>query len=531
MPNYQFYIKNSTNYFVLCKAFAGQSIPFTPGYLCQRLMLNPNTPTALGLVQTLKHYGMDCMCTNINWQQAAQITEPFIAYMEEMGGNFVYVQKLKDGHVYYSDKYKGDMVKAAGLFAETFAGVVILFEKTEKSKEPFYTKNQLNHYAGKLLMPTLLLACLLLFYSMGKWGSGFLWLNFFMQLTSLLGIATSILLLLQSVKGGNDLLNKFCGIGQKSSCFHILATAEAKFLGWISWSDIGLFYFSFQLLLLFGLPYSAGQQQIFIFVMACCCLPYTFYSFYLQAYKLKIWCPLCILVLSILWVQFGIQARQFQGWHTLPDFETLGKILLFLILSLFITIAVSKYIYLSDYAAALRRYALKFAGDRSIFELKAKAALQLPEGLIKNGVTLGNRQAEKSVTIISNLTCGPCTLQHQEVAALLQYDNNLRVDYFFVSPDERTIGITRIIVNAYETMEQKVFETFFNDYFKTPNYERDNWAVLHKAMGNLTVKTQSMIDYHQFFANEIGVSKTPVTYYNGYLLNDLYRLEHLQWLN
>jgi len=89
-------------------------------------------------------------------------------------------------------------------------------------------------------------------------------------------------------------------IVHKSDCNNVLESDAAKLWGVFGWSEIGLGYFTANVLLILYLPFTIYYLAIIhIFT-----LPYSFWSVWYQKVKARQWCPLCLIVQVLLWSIF-----------------------------------------------------------------------------------------------------------------------------------------------------------------------------------------------------------------------------------
>ncbi len=115
------------------------------------------------------------------------------------------------------------------------------------------------------------------------------------------GIYIGYLLILKQLKIQHSHADKICSIFKKrSSCNDILGSPASKFAGVISWSEVGLGYFTSNMLLLVLFP----ALVHYLALINICALPYTLWSVWYQRFRAHIWCPLCLIVQTLLWAIF-----------------------------------------------------------------------------------------------------------------------------------------------------------------------------------------------------------------------------------
>src|SRR5471030_1680876 len=111
-----------------------------------------------------------------------------------------------------------------------------------------------------------------------------------------------MLLLMQSIDANNPFIQKLCGEDNKN-CNAILSSKAAKINEFLSWSEVGFFYFAGTwLALLFNSAHIAMLQALAVLNIVA--LPYTFYSIHYQWRVAKQWCVFCCAVQALLWLEF-----------------------------------------------------------------------------------------------------------------------------------------------------------------------------------------------------------------------------------
>ena len=100
---------------------------------------------------------------------------------------------------------------------------------------------------------------------------------------------------MQSLNANNPFVKNLCSLGGKNDCNAILKSDAAKVTSWLSWSEVGFFYFFGSLLSLL-LASSSLPLLAWLNLFA---LPYAIYSIAYQ-YRHKNWCVLCCCVQALL---------------------------------------------------------------------------------------------------------------------------------------------------------------------------------------------------------------------------------------
>lgn len=98
----------------------------------------------------------------------------------------------------------------------------------------------------------------------------------------------------------NPLLQKVCTGIAKGDCNAVLTGKQAKLFSWLSWSEVGFFYFTGCLLVLLFSANTLNNSIALIAWLNILSLPYTIFSIYYQWRVAKQWCVLCLVVQALL---------------------------------------------------------------------------------------------------------------------------------------------------------------------------------------------------------------------------------------
>ena len=115
----------------------------------------------------------------------------------------------------------------------------------------------------------------------------------------LTGVFITSLLLWYEIDKNNPVLQKVCTGIVKGNCNAILTGKQSKLFGWLSWSEVGFFYFSGGLLVLLSAR-EASAGLVVTTWLNILALPYTVFSVYYQWRVAKQWCVLCMAVQALL---------------------------------------------------------------------------------------------------------------------------------------------------------------------------------------------------------------------------------------
>jgi uncharacterized membrane protein len=103
----------------------------------------------------------------------------------------------------------------------------------------------------------------------------------------------------------STLISKIC---DTADCGKVLQSKAAKIFPWLTMGDVGALYFGSGAVLLTIAPFlnTPGLVISLLFSVNLLTLPYTIFSICYQRFVLKTWCPLCLSIMGILWLEFFI---------------------------------------------------------------------------------------------------------------------------------------------------------------------------------------------------------------------------------
>ena len=212
----------------------------------------------------------------------------------------------KSFFIYHPDH--GVQILSPQDFTGIWSGVLFDIDSAHAFKEPqYFDKNvgeQWQYWCRPIsIILTLLLILAVLHYQVTHFSG--IALLIFVGITACLisGLALSLILAQHALGNISGTLAKYCSSGSANdttyNCSDVLDSPNAKFLG-ISHADIGVAYFAGSLLLFLlslltvdAYPYIHSLNSGIIYLSLLAPI-YSGYSIYLQKYRLKKWCRLCL---------------------------------------------------------------------------------------------------------------------------------------------------------------------------------------------------------------------------------------------
>ena len=260
-----------------------------------------------------------------------------------------------------------------------------------------------------------------------------------------LGLSASVFLLINEFGKLPKIVAQMCHIGKETDCNTITKSAQAKLLGWLSWSEIGVLYFAgaFLVLLLAFFANKINDVTSILFILGLLTLPYTLFSVYYQAFVVKKWCPLCLVVLLMLWADVLFLFLSFEkiGFESFNvDIQVFMLILVGFLLPVLAWFVAKPFIIKNKKLDNLELALQKYQRDTALFDSFLQAQKTVEIGNFSREIIFGNPDAQTTLLSICNTFCKPCAHAHKEIENLVKHFEDIKfVVRFVVDNDQNSL--------------------------------------------------------------------------------------------
>ncbi|HEY0058149.1 MAG TPA: vitamin K epoxide reductase family protein [Flavisolibacter sp.] len=484
-----------------------------------RLLSHPDYPGLIAITDTLTDLSIDNTAAQLSHDTLKELNEPFMAYIQK--GNeeqFVYVEPLGNGTLKVYRDAAHPLVVSFAQFSKLWTGLIVACDRNESRSFQWKEHRQSLALCGTL-------ACALVLFCLNNPPVGPV-LHFVL---SLAGLLVCSLIVGHELQAKNALAAKFCSLGRNLSCDAVLGSGAATLFAGIKLSDAGLVFFSAQTLawLLGGVAMEMVMaSQALVSLIA---LPFTLFSVYYQGAVVKKWCPLCLAVVSILW----LQAISFAGFYADMNAWPAGRFLL--LLPLAVAMASLGWMLLKPLlkdamlVPGLSTENLTFRRNHHLFlpYYNAAPVTAIPDRNIP-GIVVGNRIGNTELLLVSNPLCNACIKAHRKIKQLLEKYDDLRVRIrFYVPVEER--DEPRLLVAA------KLLELYGNDP-DTGIMEMNKWYAepdpakfLKRHSSQFKVSDLETLKAHRQWCHENEVYTTPALFINGKRFPPYYNVSDIEF--
>ncbi len=496
----------------------------------ETLQNHPDWPSLLCISDSLQKWNIPNAAGKIRVGDIDQLPPPFVACTRYIENPVAVITDVSGTHISYcSHGHKKPTIVEKNVFLKKWDGVYLIAEPNKESGEKNYNKiKRRSLFRASVPFMLLLLLAMFSFFSLqSAFRSNISTAVYVQYMVYLAGIIVTSLLLWYEIDRNNPLLKKVCTGISKGSCETILTGSQAKFLGWLSWSEIGFFYFAGSLLALLFVPEAINMLTWFSLLAT----PYIVFSLYYQWRVAKRWCVLCLGVQALL---LACAINTLAG-NLLQHPLTISADVLIAIAGCFILpvlcwYTIKPYCLRLQQSVTTRREYLRIKFNTEIFEtlLKKQKAVTVPVDNL--GIHLGNEGAAHTLIKVCNPYCGPCASAHPKIEKLLEAHNNLQVKIIFeVTDDDNFISKpVKHLLAIMEKQDEQLIKKALDDWYLAEKKDYEAFAAKYPMNGQLTKQGQKLAAMSNW-CKEMNVVATPTFFLDGNEMPDAYSIEDLEY--
>jgi hypothetical protein len=502
----------------------------------ETLQNHPDWPSLLSVSDALHLWDIPNAAGKMSTTDIDQLPTPFLAYTNHPQYPLSIVTKTSEDAIeYYRETYLNAQTKPINEFLEDWTGIYLVAEPNASSGEKQYVKKRkdsLLQQALPLLMVFMLLTASFLLFMKQSWIVTNNWwaavLQFVIYAT---GIIITSLLLWYEIDKNNPLLQKVCTGIAKGNCNAILTGKQAKLFSWLSWSEVGFFWFTGGfLILLFG---TAPANIYFLGWLNLLVLPYPAFSVYYQWRVAKQWCVLCLAVQALLLVGAAV----FLFYGTISNFSFLslsfvGTAFLMYAVPLTAWYVLKPYVLQLQQAKNTNREYLRIKFNTEIFDTLLKKQKQITIPVDGLGIEIGNPNAKHTLVKVCNPYCGPCSKAHEKIEELLHETDAVKLKIIFTAPNDPENKMYKPVSHLLAIEEkynnESILKEALDRWYLNEQKEYEPFAAKYPMNGELQKQT-GKIEAMYNWCNKMEIMATPTIFIDGYQLPDAYNVKDLKY--
>ncbi len=408
-------------------------------------------------------------------------------------------------------------------FMQIWTGNALVVSETTDAVEPNY---QTNCREGRILRIKTYSLPLVMFFAV-IWGISnqplimelFHWVGIPMNI---IGIYICIMLIEKQLFGKSRYGDKVCSLFHQADCNNILDDHHAKIVG-VSWSEIGLGYFTANTLLLSIYPQSLGEVALFNLIA----MGYGIWSIYYQFVIAKSWCMLCVVVQGIIWITGFVAIFTYSAiFSSIKPSEMFLACLMQAICIIIAHGIVFALILNNERTYAVQRHR-SLKANNNVFKAMLAEREHHETSTNDSSILFGNPNAETLVTILSNPHCNPCARLHNQVEELLESSpNNICLQYIFTSFNEGMDDSSRYMISCYNKDNTKATLRLYSDWYARDKFQYENLIKQHSDIIH-TDSVEAELLRHKTWVKKNLFRHTPTILVNGHVLPSEYELSDI----
>jgi uncharacterized membrane protein len=398
--------------------------------LSLQFLSHPDIGMINSISDTLDQFQIPCQVAKIDTASISYLETPFIAVVQQDKiQNYILVLSICGNLFQIYTENNETLSLTYSEFTRIYKGYAIAIN-SEQSKIKKYSL--LKHI---ILFSVFILSFIITFFLQNNFER----ISFLHKNLSLIGLGLSILLFVQSTGNNSGVLNRLCEKFDGNSCSKVLKSKAASINRYVSLIDLGIIYFSVQFL----------SQVIFLginsftYLLSFTASFFSLYSIYQQAFVIKIWCTLCLLVVMILILQGAVSFVEINN-SSFDYFDFISFISLSLLI-IYTWFYIRKLIQGSQFSKQKEINLLSFKRNYRLFIPFFKSQFPLDDTPLQkySHFIIGNPNARVVITIIANPLCAYCksalstTLKLQEI-----YPEEVSIRVLFNVPYRDSNNIT-----------------------------------------------------------------------------------------
>lgn len=495
-------------------------------------------PSIHSLSESLGTINIDTMATRLDMSDLAEVDLPIIAVLNlEKRNDFVLVQKLDSDSIEYFDGDK-TISEPFSEFQKKWKGVSLLIAKNENSGLSWGFSNVL---LTKWLLVSLSILGLVITYGLlnrffDNSNYAFEWLGSFLCCAG--GLYISYTLFQLELGEANSLANKVCVTSENVNCEQVLSSKSGKLLNAISWSQIGLFFFGGQLIVLIYSMFIGYPITLLFSVLVLInglALPFVVYNVYNQAVVIKEWCTLCLISNGLILVNFIYLLV------VTPFILIQTEMLLVSAMSFLFTLYA-----LQSFVSSQKNVKQQTSDKRALNSLKydvrlfqAMLSMQpaAPKSAISDPTVMGTADSPYEITIVSSPFCAPCAKMHDRLIKLdKELSKGIRIRVIMPTlsaEDTASYKLAKHLAGLSITLNPTAFEKALESWLKVQDKFNNIEDWISRNSSNSEVdgdRLQEKLSSEKAWADEAKITATPTLFFGGYKFPDIYQIEDLEVL-
>jgi uncharacterized membrane protein len=455
-----------------------------------QIQTHPNHNSFRAISDTLDYFEVENIVANVPEDALNQLPTNFLTLVGELE-EFVLVKRGKDS-IFIKDVNGKTTKISVNEFLLKWKKTIIAVEEVKSNSISFF-KNL------TIAIPILLVLVFILSIQLSKIEYLFLALSF-------LGIYISILLVKEKMGYRTQLVQRVCAVTPKSNCNDIINSKGSVLFNKIDIADASFITFT---VFVFS---SLFTDSLFSYLLCIASLPILFYTIYYQAFVLKKWCVLCLMVAGVLLglatISYFVLKVEFQSILFSNTIEFLAIVSLVIAIYYFVKSLILNNKELKNVMVS----AIRVKRDPVVLKHLIASSNQMDDiSVFKNEVTIGNKQATKTIISFTNPYCGHCKAAFENYLKAVKVSADLKIIFRFSLPDDFKNTYVKITVRLVEIFLKNGEISFIKSYTNWFEHKDEKKWFSKYGTPHFEPEAVSLLKQHIFWSQKNELNYTPAT--------------------
>lgn len=491
-----------------------------------QIQSHPDYPSLTSTADTLSFFNIDNSALSVQKSEIDLLPNRYLAWLSIEGNRLQFYLIEKKDAFYECLQDKDRRILSKKELEKAWQNIVLLVEKP-KLDQILQSNKSIWNWGFPIIWIGLFLIILLQFKIN-------LVTKFFFMLP-LLGILFSIAALKDLFETKSELINNFCNITSSSSCTTVVSSNKWKIFEIISFSDLSMVFFSSQFFGLIAFLFTANTTTFFLYqiLLLICSVPVLLISIYYQKFVEKKWCPICLVIISIILLELGYIH------FLLPLSTSFSALPIFIFAFVFVSVSLGWFELKKILIQKKTLKEFQFKGSRFMRNYTVFKNNLLASDLIKSNpiseedtIILGISDAPVRIVLVTNPYCGYCAKAHLIMEELLnkyagKISFNLHFNYYDyenINPESKILH--QKLVSIYINQGQGAFIEALRNWFT--NKDVSQLKVLENSKVN-ELKADQILEKQLHWNKLNHISYTPAIIINGYFFPKQYERSDIKY--
>ena len=502
----------------------------------EQLLSHPYFPSLAAAADALDEFGVETQGVQCGVEALGNLLLPCLAHIKEDGGRFIVLTKVTDKTVTYLDTRRGWASEPIPEFERRWTGSLLLAEPLQETGETNYRSKRyrevINSLRKQVALPGLILLPILAVLLSADLFAVTFQIAILLMLESI-GFVLSAILASHYLAGERSLLKRFCPVGRRLGCGKVLDSPAASLFGRIPVADLGALYFygGVIAIVLAALAGSLDSICNLLAALNVLAIPYTLFSLYYQGSRLRQWCPLCIAVQAVIWIELVLLLGTTPFNFSHASTKALPQLVLGLGLPSLVWMLVRPSLLEAVKARQWKYSYLRLQSNPEVIETLLYQQGVIEMGSFREELVLGNRRAPHQLMVVMHPQCPPCAAEYLELERLLrQFPDEICATLRFLCPEEAGLGkafahqTLAVALSGDIELTKKLLHTWATEKIGGREAASQRQLAGPQAPAKFLSEAENLLRTYAAWADRVGIRATPAIYYHGRPLPEGLRL-------